>query len=168
MKLTRTMSVDPTASQMGMFQAFVARAMEIQGRLSRRYHGDRYLRDRLQEAISIPSVHGFLKDRPPNSAQELVNRVGNKLFRRPKTARAVFGNWSTSHNNEKESMALYSLGKNYGGSAVRPTKSFVKNMSQTGGRKNRNHRRYAGPRWMCGINGFFVCKKDHRGNQHHS
>lgn len=92
MRLTRAIKDDQTASEMDVFQSFVARIMDIQGKLSKSYQGDRYLRDRLQEEIYIPAIQHFLKDRPEKSglnSQDRINRVGNKLSDRSKTAGAA-------------------------------------------------------------------------------
>lgn len=53
--------------------------MSTQKQLENCYHGDRYLRDQLMTAIDITSVQDSLKDRVPRGAQQLVNRVANRL-----------------------------------------------------------------------------------------
>lgn len=93
MKLTIAMRNDPETSEIGGFQAFVARSMEKQGQLSGSYQGYRYLRDRLQEEIDIPAVKEFLLGRPAKDSQALMNRVANKLSNRPKTAGALIEKW---------------------------------------------------------------------------
>lgn len=171
MRLSRAMKDDPTASEMGVFQTFVARMMAIQGQLTSSYKGDRYLRDRLQEAIDIPAVQDFLKDRPSKDSQELINRVGNKLSSRPKTAGAVFANWAIPRGQGAESTVMYTLGQNYGGGAKRPIKSFIKNRPNfraSNRNNNKAFQRRGRPSWMQGIKGCFVCKGDHRASERHS
>lgn len=141
--------------------------MSIQGQLPTGYQGDRYLRDRLQEAIDIPSIQDFLKDRPARTSQNLINRVANKLSDRPKTAGSVSANWAAANGKGEDSAVLYSSSQKYGGNAVRPMKTFVKNKAFNKQGSNA-HRRYGRPRWIRGIKGCFVCKGDHRANEHHS
>lgn len=68
--------------------------MEIQGQLSDRYKGDRYLKDRLQEACDIHAIQDFLKDLPDSSSQQLINRVANRLSEYPRSAGFVYANWA--------------------------------------------------------------------------
>lgn len=89
------MHEDPTASVIAVLEFFVASVIYIQERLWNSYQGDLYLRHRLQEAIGLPALQDFIKDRPANYSQELVNRVLTKLSDRPKTAGAVSVNWAT-------------------------------------------------------------------------
>lgn len=147
--------------------------MYIQVQLSKSYQGDLYLRDRLQEAIYIPHIPDFFKDRPERSTQDLINRVGNKLSHRSKPSGDVFVNWALRDESDSENMALYGLGHKYGGSALRPTKSFIKNKAKRGGINGRGAmngrpRSYSRPRWIRGVKVCFVCKTDHRANEHHS
>lgn len=54
------------------------------------YHGDRYMWDRLKEAIEICEIQDTLRDRPARSSQQLIERVENKLSDLRKTVGAVY------------------------------------------------------------------------------
>lgn len=167
MKLTKAMRDKPEQSEIDVFQSFATRAMEIQRQLGEEYQGDRYLRDRLQEAVDIPSIRDFLKDRPARTSQNLINRVANRLSDRPKTAGAVYANWTIGAIDSEDDDAYYGLGQRYGGDAKRQVKSFVK--KGTGGyNRGENSRIRKRPKWMRGVKGCFVCRRDHMANQHHS
>lgn len=116
------MKDDPTSSEMKVFQSFVLRAMEIKGNLSQSYQGERYLRNRLQEAIDFTSFQEFLKDRPSKSSQDLINHVANRLSNRPKAAGSILASWVLNEGYQKEYAAMYGLGQKYGGGAVRTEK----------------------------------------------
>lgn len=167
MRLSRSMQDNPGSSEMEVFQIFAARAMAIQGQLNDGYKGDRYLRDRLQGAIDIPAIKEFLKDRPADTSQQLINRVATHLSGRPRTAGAINANWGMVMDQSEEGDVMYTLGQQYGGGAKRPIKSFVKRGRKTHGREGGRPRRRQ-PDWMKGIRGYFVCKGDHRANDRHS
>lgn len=82
------MKETPTDSEVRIFQRFVKRALSIQGQLDAGYKVYRYLRDRLSEAIDIPAIKGFIKDRPARYSQQLGNRVATQLYDRSRTAGA--------------------------------------------------------------------------------
>lgn len=86
----------------------------------------------IQESINIPHIQDVLKDVPAKFSQHLINRVGNDLSPSPTTAGDVYGKWSIRQPLDGDHMELYGLGPNYGGSEVKPTKSFDKNKSQRG------------------------------------
>lgn len=111
-------------SEIRIFNSFTARDMEIQGQLHEAYKCDRYLEGRLKEGIYIPAIREFLKDRPVETSHELINRVANHLYERPKTAGEVYANWAAE--TPGQNMALYNLGKSYVGEAWRPRKTFGK------------------------------------------
>lgn len=92
MQLTRAMRDDPAASEMYVFQTFVARAMAIQEQLSNSYQVDRYLPDRLQESNDIPAIQNFLKDQPARCSLDILTLLANTLSDRPKTAGSVLEN----------------------------------------------------------------------------
>lgn len=165
MKLTRAMKDNPEKSEVVVFEEITARDMDLQRQLGRDYQGDRYLRDKLHEAIDIAIIKDFLKDRPASSTQNLINGVAGRLSDLPRSAGAVYANWAITPHYDDDERAYYGLGQKYGGSSTRPVKSFVKitsgNLRKRDGRRGR-------PKWMNGIEGCFVCRKDHLSNQHHS
>lgn len=96
---------DPTASDSGVFQSFFVLTMAIQSQLSGSYHGDRYLRDRLQNGIIIQYAQKCLRHRPAKTSQGVINRVANKLSSRPKNSGTEYGYWSVE-GGEESNVAL--------------------------------------------------------------
>lgn len=84
LRVAKAMRNKPGEAEIKIFQSLVERAMEVQGQLRDGYKGDRHLSDRLQEALDIPSIQEFKKDLPGKSSQNLINRVGNRIFDHPK------------------------------------------------------------------------------------
>lgn len=147
MRLLHAMRDNPIASEIGVFQTVVAWMMSIQGHLTTSYQRDRYLWDRLQEAIYLPAVQDFLKDRPVRNSQQLINRVANKLSNRPNTAGTAISNWTLHQDQVTKSAVIYSLGQNYGGGARIQITYFVKNRPNfRRGDKTPQHLKQ--PNWM--------------------
>lgn len=86
MTLSRLMQDNPNATEFNVFQLFVNLAMSIQDQLEEYYKGDLYLRDRFNEAIEIPRIKAFLKERSARSSQQLINRVATQLSDKSRTA----------------------------------------------------------------------------------
>lgn len=106
------MQDNPNASEVSIFQKFVNRALAIQGQLDDVHKGDRYLRDRFNEAINIPEIKGFLKDSPVRSSQPMINRVVTQLSDQTKTAGSAFTTaLQQPYPDETEGEDKYSLGQ---------------------------------------------------------
>lgn len=108
-----------------------------------------------------------MRDRPSEYSQELISRVANKLSNGPKTAGAVSTKLAFPQDSKPDSTVNYTLGQNYGGGARKPVKYFIKSKGT-----------YRGPKGDlssaidldgCKVSrGCFLCKGDHRDNEHHS
>lgn len=146
--------------------------MAIQVQLYEGYKGDKYLRDRLDEAIDIPTLKCYLKDRPARSSQQLINWVAKKLSDRPRTEGSAYASGSTDHQadegREECHYGLYTLGQRYGGGAKKHTNSFV--WRPGNGRTNPHGNNFSRtwPSWMKDSKSCFVCRKPHMVNAHHS
>lgn len=186
MRLTRSMSEKQEESETTVFRECFSRAMEIQEQLDDGYQGDRYLRDRLKEAVDIPEIQSFLKERPARKAQQLINRVANRLSDRPRTAGAVYASWDIQKDHKTGDVVLYSLGKQYHGGARRVHRGFgmcgrrgrqpvarntrdrndeslnkraIDSNRTQEEKQNTGLTREMRPSWMHGIEGYYVCGK---------
>ena len=175
MKLSEAMNEDPKESEATVFRNFTASLMSLQNQLDDTYHDDKFLRDRLLTAVDIPSIQSSLRDRLPRTSQQAINRVAIQLSDRKRSAGSNAA--CTVEDNE----TFYSLGKTYGGEAIKDTKKPWSNRSHT---KTPNHRdnkynnrpgnkpgwrgRRLSSEWMRGVKGCFVCGQDHMANNRHS
>lgn len=86
--------------------------MSIHDQLDDLYKGDRYLKDRLSEAIDIPAIKRFFNDCPPRFTQPLIKRVATQLSDRKKTAGTAYANWELDPDEEtQQSYYMYPLGQ---------------------------------------------------------
>lgn len=174
MRLSTAMESEPKASEVEVYRAFVAKVMRIQKQLDKTYHGDQLLRDQLLMSIDVPSIQDSLKDKVPRSAQQLINRVANRLSDKPHSAGTPSAYFSSRDPNRRpdRSESCYTLGQNYGGEAKRYVKMYGKIRRGRGGRGTnmRDHsKRRNFPSWLRGVKGCMVCgKEDHIANQRHS
>ena len=186
LSLTTAIREKPEESEVTIFRSFVDKLMSLQYQLHEDYHTDRYLRDRLMTAVDIPSINESLKDRVPRNAQQLVNRVANRLSGRKNSSSSTDqGYIAQGMNHDKmgdmKDEAMYSIGQSYGGEAKRPVKryggrsnqgqyqqpnTYRKHQGNSSYQQNRN-RRFSS-NWLRGIKGCFVCRKDPFAREKHS
>lgn len=72
------------------------------------------MRDQLMNAIEITQVKDSVKDRVPRTAQQLVNRVANRLSEKPRTVGEIYAYLATRNRRayrkqSKDTMAHYTL-----------------------------------------------------------
>ena len=123
MRLSAAMELDPNASEISVYRNFVAKVMSTQKQLDASYHGDQYLRDQLMTSIDIPSVQDSLKDRVPRAAQQLINRVANRLSDKPNSAGTtsayLISKGRTPYASPSTDGIYYTLGQEYWGESKR-------------------------------------------------
>lgn len=119
------MSETPTDSEVTVFRKFVAKLMTLQN-LDCTYHTNQFFLDHLMTAIDILHIKSTLRDRMPRTSQQAVDRIANQLSDKTRTA----GSNSVCTVNEDPdssfSKAHYSLGKSFGGEAIRTAKPHWK------------------------------------------
>lgn len=155
--------------------------MSLQHELHPDYHTDRRLRDRLLNAVDIPTIQDALRDRTPRISQQLINRVANRLSTQKRTAGMTAAHLAEDAHDWDDSdddMALYSLGQKYGGDAKRHLKSYVPRRQNCGQRQGsqstRPHGNHGRPQlrlssvWMRGVKGCLVCGQSQREKVRHT
>lgn len=139
MLLSKSMMKEQNSSEVEIFRKLTAELMRTEKQLDTPYNGDRYLRDRQLTAVEIPRIWDSLRDRMPRTAQQLINRVANRLSDKPKTAGTELALHAEDDDpTENGSSAMYNLGKNYGGKAQRETKIYVFARGRRGQKGGRN------------------------------
>lgn len=89
MKLTESMLQNREESEVEVIRRFVARLMNLQKQLDTSFHGDRYFRYRLLNAVDIANIQEALRDKMPGSSQLEVNRIENRLWNKSSSAGSV-------------------------------------------------------------------------------
>lgn len=98
--------------------------MSIQGHFYERYKGDRYLRDRQNEAIDLPEVKGYLNYIPTRSSRQLINRLATQLSDKSMTSGTLFATMQPDDETDfGEEEVMYSLGLKYGG--IQPRNQYI-------------------------------------------
>lgn len=191
LSLSSALEERPHDAEVTVFRAFVDRLMSLQNQLHPDYNTDRQLRDRLVNAVDIPRIQDSLRDRTPRTAQQLINRVANRLSTKKHSAGGNAAHLATENDRrdmEDEKEANYTLGQEYGGEAERNVKlpgssrrgtriALPKTQQEHGVRRPTEHthghgrgnrdRRVVKSNWMRGVRGCFVCGRSHRANEHH-
>lgn len=113
MKLTSSMLEIPEDSEVEVLRRFVARIMSLKKQLDSSYHGDRYLRNRLLNAVDIPHIQEALREKMQRYSQQAVNRIENRLSNKPRTAGSVAINYTADIDPgaSDEDEAIYTLGQ---------------------------------------------------------
>ena len=148
--LTRELQASPEKSELEVFQELADRLVRVQNQLHSDYHEDRFLRDQLIRAADIAHLQHSLNDKVPNTAQEAMHRIENRLSAEPKSAGAHFANDSGHQAN-------YGLGMKFGGKAQRRLK---------GGNAKNSKRKLS--KLLASAKGCYVCGGSHRARQAHS
>ena len=148
--LTRELQSAPDKSELEVFQKLSEQLVKVQNQLHSDYHQDRFLRDQLIRAADIPHLQHSLNDKVPETAQEAMHRIANRLSAEPKSAGANVAQEDEDHDN-------YGIGMKFGGNARRSLKKPYHRSSKTKLSK-----------LLASKKGCYVCGRDHRARQAHS
>lgn len=91
------------------------------------YRSDRQLRDRLFNAIDIPSIQDSLRDRTPRMSQQWISRIENRLSSQRNTAGTPSADVAEDvylSSDGGDDVALYKLVQRYGGDPKRNLKTY--------------------------------------------
>lgn len=86
LRLKEEFSTISDAYEVKVFRKFVSKIMSFQKQFDYSYHNDKFLWDRLTTAVDIPSIQLALRGWIPRRAQQLANRIANRLLAILRTA----------------------------------------------------------------------------------
>lgn len=182
MSLTNDIMRSHNLSKVTVFREFVSRILNVQKHIDTPYQGDRFLREKLLEAVNIPRIKDTLKDRMPIKSHKLIKRVPNRLIDKPKTSGctlACFKYDVDEEHGEVDGKAISAFGQRYGSDEKRRVKPFepsergrwkprfisaLDSRYQSG--RLRDQRRLKS-HLMQGIKGCFVCGQEDRADDKH-
>lgn len=160
---------------MSVYRTFVARFMSLQHQLHAEYHSDRQLRHRLLNSVDISTIPDVMRERTLLTSHQLINRVANRLSTNPRTAGSVSAHLAShqpeAYHEYHDDYFMYTLGQSFRGDATQNIRVYdPKPFSGRGRgwRQGSSTNRSLNCHWMRGLNGCFVCGKDHRANDRHS
>lgn len=85
-RLTGEMRKIPEDFEVVVLNDFLTRLKNLQKKLDKSYHPDRFIRDRFLTAIDVPAIQGPLHDRIPRTEQQIVQREVRRFSDKTKTA----------------------------------------------------------------------------------
>lgn len=124
-------------------------------------------------AFHINSIQKSIRDSIAWTAQQLANRIENRLCQKLRAAGSAFVNYVTIADSDQVGDVMYTLGQNYGKAARRPNKPFW-NKGPSATRRYRHKERNSNKRnrfcslRMQGIKGCFVCGQSHLARHPHN
>ncbi len=151
MRLSTEMEKSPDKSEIEVFRTFSFKLSTLQKQLAEHYQHDDFLRDQLVQSVDHTQIQKALRERLPSNSQEAANRITTFLSDEPNSAQ--------SYSSSSADSANYGLGIKYGGQA--------EGINQRYGRKYKGERKLS-TRWLRGIKGCYVCRKDHLAHTRHS
>ena len=152
-RLSSWFQKSPEKSQTAVFRMFCAYLSRIQRQLHSDYKPDRFLKDQIVLSTDIPNVSRALRERPPNTSHEAIQRIAALLS-------DEYGS-ANSHISMADNLQVnYSLGKRLGGQAERPFRSTRNNRDKS---KTRSERQK-----LAKVKGCWVCGEDHPARKFHS
>lgn len=148
--LARELQASPEKSELEVFQKLADKLVAVQNQLHSDYHRDRVLREQLIRAADIAHLQHSLNDKVPNTAQEAMHRIANRLSTEPRSAGANFA-------CDNEDLVNYGLGRKFGGKAQK----HLKGTNPRSSRKKLS-------RLLASAKGCYVCGGAHRARQAHN